>query len=330
MPNLAKSDGRSGSVRGVVPDVDLPVVLVPGTRGRLRPHLLPVRGDARASPHPRLHPLDGVARAGRPRGPSGPVGRGRDRLWRVAESARTPRSPGGSSAVACSCSSPATPSTSSGTRSWASRTSRSRRSSTPSTSRCTRCSQSDCCLLARARVPGGDRASLIDALTDHPGRRAAVVDLPHRTERPAPGDLLVRLTSAAYPLGDVLVLAMLAHLWSAGGFRNTAGRLLAIGAVGTLISDSLYGLANLHPAELERRQPHRPRVDPLLRLLGRGSPAPVDARALRTAAGGADHEPAGPGSLLLAAVSLIAPIVLLVEPRWASRWTPRSSPWWPG
>ena len=45
----------------------------------------------------------------------------------------------------------------------------------------------------------------------------------------APGGLLVRLTAAAYPLGDILLLAMLAHLWSAGGLRNTAGRLLAIG-----------------------------------------------------------------------------------------------------
>ena len=40
----------------------------------------------------------------------------------------------------------------------------------------------------------------------------------------APGGLLVRFTAAAYPLGDILLLAMLAHLWSAGGLRNTAGR----------------------------------------------------------------------------------------------------------
>ena len=103
-------------------------------------------------------------------------------------------------------------------------------------------------LLTRARVPGGDRASLIDALTVTLGVGLLSWIFLIGPNVRAPGDILVRLTSAAYPLGDVLVLAMLAHLWSAGGFRNTAGRLLAIGALGSLVSDSLYGLANLHPA----------------------------------------------------------------------------------
>ena len=58
--------------------------------------------------------------------------------------------------------------------------------------------------------------------------------------------MLVRLTAAAYPLGDILLLAMLAHLWSAGGLRNAAGRLLAVGTIGTLVADSVYGLAGLH------------------------------------------------------------------------------------
>ena len=103
-------------------------------------------------------------------------------------------------------------------------------------------------LLARARVPGGNRASLIDSLTITlaVGLLSWIFLIGPNVR--APGGMLVRLTSAAYPLGDVLVLAMLAHLWSAGGFRNTAGRLLAVGALGTLVSDSLYGLANLHPA----------------------------------------------------------------------------------
>ena len=103
-------------------------------------------------------------------------------------------------------------------------------------------------LLARARVPGGDRASLIDALTVTLGVGLLSWIFLIGPNVRGPGDLLVRLTAAAYPLGDVLVLAMLAHLWSAGGLRLTSGRLLAIGAVGTLVSDSLYGLANLHPS----------------------------------------------------------------------------------
>jgi len=102
-------------------------------------------------------------------------------------------------------------------------------------------------LLARARVPGGDRASLLDALTITLGVGLLSWIFLIGPNVRAPGGMLVRLTAAAYPLGDVLVLAMLAALWSAGGVRNTSGRLLAIGALGTLASDSLYGFANLHP-----------------------------------------------------------------------------------
>jgi diguanylate cyclase (GGDEF)-like protein/PAS domain S-box-containing protein len=101
-------------------------------------------------------------------------------------------------------------------------------------------------LLARSRVRGGDRASLLDALmiTIGVGLLSWIFLIGPNVR--APGGLLVRFTAAAYPLGDVLVLAMLAHLWSAGGLRNTAGRLLAIGTLGTLVADTVYGLANLH------------------------------------------------------------------------------------
>jgi diguanylate cyclase (GGDEF)-like protein/PAS domain S-box-containing protein len=101
-------------------------------------------------------------------------------------------------------------------------------------------------LLARARTSGGDRASLIDALTVTAGMfLLSWVFLIGPNVR-SPGDLLVRLTAAAYPLGDILVLAMLAHLWSGGGFRHVAGRLLGIGTLGTLVADSIYGITNLH------------------------------------------------------------------------------------
>ena len=102
-------------------------------------------------------------------------------------------------------------------------------------------------ILARAQVPDGDRASLLDGLTITLGvGLLSWVFLIGPNVR-APGGLLVRFTAAAHPLGDVLVLAMLVRLWSAGGIRHTAGRLLAIGTLGALVSDSLYGLAKLHP-----------------------------------------------------------------------------------
>ena len=129
----------------------------------------------------------------------------------------------------------------------------------------------------------------------------------------APGGLLVRFTAAAYPLGDVLLLAMLAHLWSAGGLRNAAGRLLAIGTLGTLVADSVYGLAGLHtgwnwhdgnPFDLGWILFYScwgaAALHPSMRQLSEPRPvvAPRTSRA-RLA--------------LLGAVSLIAPVVLLIE-----------------
>ncbi len=101
-------------------------------------------------------------------------------------------------------------------------------------------------LLARSRARGGDHASLLDGLiiTVGVGLLSWIFLIGPNVR--APGGLLVRFTAAAYPLGDILLLAMLAHLWSAGGLRTTAGRLLAIGTLGTLVADSVYGLAGLH------------------------------------------------------------------------------------
>ena len=101
-------------------------------------------------------------------------------------------------------------------------------------------------LLVRARLPGGDKAGLLDALIVTLGLGLLSWIFLIGPNVRAPGGMLVRLTAAAYPLGDVLLLAMLAHLWSAGGLRNAAGRLLAIGTLGTLVADSVYGLAGLH------------------------------------------------------------------------------------
>jgi len=168
-------------------------------------------------------------------------------------------------------------------------------------------------LLARSRVPGGDRASLLDSVTITLGvGLLSWVFLIGPNVR-APGGLLARLTAAGYPLGDILVLAMLAHLWNAGGLKNTAGRLLAIGTVGTLVSDSFYGLINLHP--MWNWFDGNPvdvgwivfyscwgaaALHPSMRELS----APRAASPLRTSRA---------RLALLATVSLIAPAVLLVE-----------------
>ncbi len=168
-------------------------------------------------------------------------------------------------------------------------------------------------LLARSRVPGGDRASLIDALTVTLGVALVSWTFLIGPNVRSTGGTLVRLTAAAYPLGDVLLLAMLAHLWSAGGFHNAAGRLLAIGAVGTLAADSIYGIANLHPAlNWSDGNPvdlgwivfyacwGAAALHPSMRELGEPRPA-VRPRTTRSRL------------VLLAAVSLIGPALLLGE-----------------
>ena len=168
-------------------------------------------------------------------------------------------------------------------------------------------------LLARSRVRGGDRASLLDALmiTIGVGLLSWIFLIGPNVR--APGGLLVRFTAAAYPLGDVLVLAMLAHIWSAGGLRNTAGRLLAIGTLGTLVADTVYGLANLHSSwNWHDGNPFdlgwilfyscwgAAALHPSMRELSE----PRQMAPLRTSRS---------RLILLGAISLVAPIVLLVE-----------------
>jgi diguanylate cyclase (GGDEF)-like protein/PAS domain S-box-containing protein len=97
------------------------------------------------------------------------------------------------------------------------------------------------------RTPGGDRRSVIDALTLTVGLALLswiylVWPYVHN-----PGlSWLQKSVAIAYPLGDVLLLAMLARLVAPGTGRARCVQLLALGIVGTLISDTAYGLIELH------------------------------------------------------------------------------------
>jgi diguanylate cyclase (GGDEF)-like protein/PAS domain S-box-containing protein len=63
----------------------------------------------------------------------------------------------------------------------------------------------------------------------------------------AEDDPLSRIIGMAYPLGDVLMLLMLARLvFSPDGIRNPSVRLLTIGTAGILGSDVAYGLLQLN------------------------------------------------------------------------------------
>ena len=57
---------------------------------------------------------------------------------------------------------------------------------------------------------------------------------------------LEKSVAIAYPLGDVLVLAMIARLLAPGTARTRSVQLLTLGTIGVLASDVSYGLIQLH------------------------------------------------------------------------------------
>jgi hypothetical protein len=56
----------------------------------------------------------------------------------------------------------------------------------------------------------------------------------------------VKGVSIAYPLGDLLILCVLARLLAGGGRRNSALGLLSAGGIGVLAADCAYGWIQLH------------------------------------------------------------------------------------
>src|SRR5581483_7822382 len=158
-----------------------------------------------------------------------------------------------------------------------------------------------------------DRASLLDALmiTVGVGLLSWIFLIGPNVR--GSGDLLARLTAAAYPLGDVLLLAMLAHLWSAGGLHNPAGRLLAVGTLGTLVADSVYGLANLHTGwNWSDGNPFDLGWILFYSCWGAAALHP-SMRELSERRLAAPPRTSGARLVLLGVVSLIAPVALLVE-----------------
>jgi PAS domain-containing protein len=101
-------------------------------------------------------------------------------------------------------------------------------------------------LVARARSPRRDRASLVDALmvTVSMGVLSWVFLMLPYVHDPSLS-LPERLTSLAYPLADVLVLGVVARLWTDRGHRNAAFFLLSFSLVPLLLADTLYGLIQL-------------------------------------------------------------------------------------
>ncbi|WP_380280930.1 putative bifunctional diguanylate cyclase/phosphodiesterase [Kitasatospora purpeofusca] len=164
----------------------------------------------------------------------------------------------------------------------------------------------------RWRTAHQDRASLLDALILTMGLALLAwiyLILPYA--RNPDLDWFQKAVSIAYPLGDVVVLALLLRLIVPRGGVSRSLQLLAAGTVGLLVSDILYGLILLHGD---------------WRI---GTPVDLGWAAFYTAWGAAALHPSmveltrpipsqqpdiGPGRLaLLAAASLIAPTILMVE-----------------
>jgi diguanylate cyclase (GGDEF)-like protein/PAS domain S-box-containing protein len=100
--------------------------------------------------------------------------------------------------------------------------------------------------MVRERSDGRDRASMIDAgiITISVGL-VAWVFLIAPYVRNADLGLLERLTSIAYPLGDVALLAIAVRLAVGSGRRPPAFWLLGGSIVPLLVADALYGYLNL-------------------------------------------------------------------------------------
>jgi diguanylate cyclase (GGDEF)-like protein/PAS domain S-box-containing protein len=97
------------------------------------------------------------------------------------------------------------------------------------------------------RTPDRDRRSLIDALTLTVGLALLswtylILPYVHNPEL----SWIQKSVAIAYPLGDVLTLAMLARLLAPGTSRTRSVQLLTLGTVGMLASDASFGLLQLH------------------------------------------------------------------------------------
>ena len=96
-------------------------------------------------------------------------------------------------------------------------------------------------VIVRRRGSGGDLPALLDAAILAAGT-AVVVGV--FLVAPITGDsslsFMGKLTSSLYPIGDVLLLGILARLWTTPGARTAAFKLLAGAFALTLVADGLY------------------------------------------------------------------------------------------
>jgi diguanylate cyclase (GGDEF)-like protein/PAS domain S-box-containing protein len=103
-------------------------------------------------------------------------------------------------------------------------------------------------LMVRARrLRNGEGGAAVDALIVTAGLGAlSWIYLIQPYVHAVDMGMLSKLTSIAYPLGDILLLAVIVRLLFGGGTRGTSVRLLTAGAIGVLGADCIYGWIQLH------------------------------------------------------------------------------------
>lgn len=167
-------------------------------------------------------------------------------------------------------------------------------------------------LMVRARSVGSDRGALLDALIVTIGLGLlAWVFLAKPYVEDATLSPLEKGISVAYPLGDVLLLAVLARLLIGGAAQSMSVRLLVTGACGLLVADVLYGLTQLN-GEWSTGGPVDSGWVVFYGLWGLAALDP-DMVTLVQPVGTRKAGLTRPRLLLLASVSLIPPGLLIVE-----------------
>ncbi|MGW4648447.1 putative bifunctional diguanylate cyclase/phosphodiesterase [Kitasatospora sp. NPDC004289] len=102
-------------------------------------------------------------------------------------------------------------------------------------------------VFVRRRSAGRDRGSLLDALTITAGLGLLLwIYLVLPSAQNSELTWTQKAFSIAYPLGDILVLALLLRLLVPHGPRSWSLRLLTVGTLGMLTSDIAFGLIQLH------------------------------------------------------------------------------------
>ncbi|MCW2585906.1 MAG: hypothetical protein JWN55_1422 [Frankiales bacterium] len=168
-------------------------------------------------------------------------------------------------------------------------------------------------LMVRARQPGHDRAATLDAaiITTGAAVLAAIFVIAPTVTDTTQG-ALGRIVSTAYPLADLLLLAVLARLWTSSGSAPGAYRVLGLGLMFTLAGDMGYDAVYLAAGEV----PAGPWLD-LCLLLGyvsvAGAAVMPSMRDLHEPAREADQSLPRPRLLALTVAAVLAPATLLFE-----------------